>query len=264
MYSTQNNLTNPTKVDLITLVREVESVENPTVVACTQRFYDLLKTRDPHTLYIITDTDQIKMYIGDCVVLKEAKVSSEYVIGFDKEHPEQYILYHTQYVKDHRYLQAICRYDDPKKAIEAMHIYSASGYHSAIHLKLYEMILQYIDRQIPLHQLLIGIFVVFNFKDNPMFNSLVTTINTYLCYESNLQQNPDLPINFKEELSRLKEVKICPLMREYNELYNIIFKYNFFKGEKYDMNQHDIIDLAEPIEEICNIFCTSMVKYDPI
>lgn len=260
MYSDQNLLSNPTKVDLITLVREVSSIENPTIITCRYEYYELLKTKDPHTIYIIIDPKgPIRAYYGTCPIVGH-DIRSKYLVGFVPERPDLYVLWHVQTVDDHQVLHEICRYDNPMKAINAMHIYSCAGSNSSIHIKLYDMILHYINKDIALHQLIAGMFVAFNYSGDPRFQDMISTISTYIMYESNLQTNPDLPSRFKSELSRLKRSSSNSLFNEYYEIYDIILKCNFFKGDAYDLDKNEFIDLSKPISDICNIFYWSITQ----
>ena len=246
MKSTDHNLNNPLRIGTIDLMREVENWTLPNVSPVSQDFYDLLQTKDPNTIYIIKDSKDGRMYFGDHLILKN-KTILNYVLGIDNTSNAKYVLYMNQIYNFQDNLIEIARFEDPQIAINTLNLYNNIGSHNSIEIKLYNLLIMYIDESISLHNLITSILCVFGYSNDPRLQQVIETAITY-------QQNNTKLFNelFIHVLGNYAKTSANELYKFYNDLYNIILKYNFFKDKKYHCSLENL-DLSNIISEIINL-----------
>lgn len=243
MKSTYQNLDNVMSIGNIDLQREVDSWKVPTVEKISQELYDLIQVKDPLKIYVISDSNDGRIYFGDHLIPKE-QTSSKYVIGIDKV-TNEYVLYMNLVDEHSDHLIPISRYSDPQDAFDAMNMCSNAGSHERINLALFTSICAFIDEYITIHDLILGIISLLGFKNDPR---LQTVIEVSLSFGAN-QNKSDLPSIFKEELPFMQERYSNNLFKLYGMIYNVIVKYDFFKDKEYHRDVENI-DLTKPIADI--------------
>ena len=249
MKSTDYNLNNPMSIDSIGLQKVYDAWKNPTVQDVTKEYYDLLQTKDPHTIYVITDVYPVRVYYGDLLV-SSGDVGVKYVMGPSDKYGE-YVIYMWRKYNFQDTMIEVCRYNDQQKAVDALNKYNKVGAHDAISNSVYEILNSYIDEEISIHNMIMGIIAAFGFKDDPRFNELNSKFMPY----GMINNNPfrDIPIIAVEMIKRRAENDKDSLFKYYYGVYNEVFIYNFFKGEKYK-NYTDMRDLSEEVQRICKVF----------
>lgn len=245
MKSTDHNLNNPLRIGNIDLAREAESWQLPNVLFVTQEFYDLIKIKDPLTIYKITDSKDQRMYYGDHRIDVE-KIGIKYLIGPSKKYGE-YILYMNKIYDHNDHLIEIARYDDPQKAINAMILCNNAGNHTATDIKIYNAIISFIDEDISLHDLLISFLCIFGYKEDPRLQDVIETVISY--NDNNSRNFSDL---FRYEIVNYANTFDNPLYGLYSDFYNVIVKYDFFKDQKYHKGLESL-DLSDVINDIISV-----------
>lgn len=243
MKTTDTNINNPFKIDTIDLLREIPSWDNPTIERCSQNFYDQIGTKDPNTFYIMTDSN--KKYLGDMLISNGDELNNKYLIGINDYDINKYEIYHIFY-SDINY---VCEFDDMNSALDFIRISMNAGNHKMI--PLYKLLVNYINEEMSCYDLIIGIFVIFGYKENPVFQNMVNTLSTFKHYPSD-QDNPkgkDLPIRLREDIRGFRDSDKNILFKIYSSIYDIIIKYNFFS----DIDKENI-NLSKAISEINSLF----------
>lgn len=256
MKSTCHNLNNPLRIDTIEMFKKVDSTDFPNVLFINQYSYDLIQTKDPFTIYRITDAEDGRMYYGDTLIPKD-KINCKYLVG-PSNVPGEYILYMDKidnYVDD---LIIIATFDNPQKAINAMVRFNNIGNHTIIHKKIYDLLYNYIDNLISLHDLIISFISLFGYKDDPRLQKLIEIITMY-DVSDNKSKNKDLPMTVKDRLPFIVKEVNNPLMNYYIDYYNIILKYNFFKDDKFNVSKSKL-NLSDVIKEIIHVMYIDCYK----
>lgn len=254
MKSTDHNLNNPTKVNVIELLREISSLSTPNIEIVSQKFYDLIQIKEPNTLYFINDSNPPRIYFGE-ILISNDKCEGKYFITTGNRINE-YDLYLKEEIYGNDKLIKICKYDDPQKAIDALNLYNNIGSHDKISISLYNILINYIDKDISLNDLLLGIFTIFGFKEDPRLQELIQLTFTY---EQNSNDKTDISPMLRCEIRNFRDKYPLSLYRIYSNLYDIIVKYYFFKDEKYHSDVN-FINLSEIIKDIINVFFNNYVK----
>lgn len=249
MKSTDYNLNDPFAIDSIHLQRTLDSSHYPNIEHVDQNFYDLIQVKDPNTVYIINDSTDGRVYYGDILILKERNDVS-YLIGTDKN--GNYVLYMNSVVGFNDKLIEICKYKDPQDAINSLNLFNNAGSHQPINLKIYSTIIPYIDNNISINDLILGIIVIFGFKNDPRFQYLIETSRQYIL-EVNGKIDKDLPPLWREELRHFKDRYPDSLFTYYSNIYDIMVKYNFFKDERYNLDINEHPDLSDVINDIIKV-----------
>lgn len=245
MFSSNNNLKNPFSVNEIDLVREKPSWKNPTICPCTQDFYDRIETKDPNTEYIIIDSKNKKVYIGDQLCI-ENLLMPFYSIGIDIDNPNVFIIYFHSPV-DWTYSSCeVCRFNNVHQAVTYIKTATLAGSHQSI--EIYNLIKNYILGNMSCNDLILGLFAFFGFDKSSNFHSMVTTINTY----GEMNKERDIPICLREDLRDWRDNDNNHFFKFYSSIYDIIVKYNFFLS--YDIDKSDEWNLSTPIKEIYSVF----------
>ena len=215
----------------------------------TQEFYDLLQTKDPFTIYVIEHSWPVKMYHGDVLITNDVDAVS-YVMGPSTTYGE-YIIYLWRRVNGVDNLIEICRYNDAQKAIDNLNKYNHIGSHGELENSVYEILNSYIDEEISIHEMIMSIIALFGFKDDPRFNDLNSKFMPYGMINNNPYR--DIPVIAVEMIKRKAESDPNSLFKYYWGIYNRVFVFNFFKGDKYH-KYIDMRDLSTEVREICSVF----------
>lgn len=249
MNSTDHSLNNPTRVDPIQLLQQVDAMKFMNVEGVTQDFYDRMETPDPHVCYVITDQPG-KMYYGS-IPIKSEKNKTKYVIG--QEWKDEWILYAHEVINWEEHLIEICRYDDPQKAINALEMCNRVGSHSALNIQIYNILIQYISKAISINSAILGIMSILGYKDDPHLQSVIQTAYSYHVFEEqkvNTSKVPvDLPAPFKDVINQKAQLDKDSLYSLYARIYDVFIKNALFKDESL-LDDMTLANLNEPIEDI--------------
>ena len=254
MSSTDHNIQNPTKINIIDLLGEVSAWHNPTVIPCTKEFYDLLQTKDPHTMYIITDAQFPTVYYGTVkICYKERGI--RYLMAPSAEHEDEFIIYMNQPEGWGDMLWEVCRFKDPQKALNALSVYNKAGSHHEVDIDIYRMIINFINDDITLNDLIIGCFCSFGYKENTNLQEVnAKIVNLCSIWGTTLHDTNFHPEVVKEiyKFKGISEATGNHIYGMYAELYDAISKYNFFVGDKY--HRPDGAYLGNAIRDITEVF----------
>lgn len=259
MKSNNSNINNPFKVNEINLQEQICST-NINVVNVSKEEYDLMIIHDPTTIYVTTDKfGRILTYIGDCMI-ENNNIINKYYISIDDKNI--YTIYMDNAVTDfknnflgYQKLIPICRYNDPQDAIDALAKFNKIGSHNKIDFDIYNIIKSYIDKNISTHEFIIGILIIFNFKEDPELQVIIEN-----CISHNANNcNYEFPINYSIYILKFKKYHPYSLFRIYSDLYDLLLKYDFFKDKKYQ-NNFDNLDMSNVISEISKISLMRNIK----
>lgn len=236
MKSTDRNLNNPMLINQIPLGRYLESWELPVVTHVTQEEYDLIKIKDPFKIYKITNSKEKRVYYGN-TLLEEEPIDVEYLIGVEtaksKEYGEfiYYIMMHTQRNGIDEVIK-ICMFRDLQAAANAVVLFNTVRSHEGANLRIYNIVNQYIQRNISIHDFIIGIMCAFGLDHDVNLNEAILLGTKYEIKQTDY----DLPILLRDRLPNMRKMSKVPLIKLYADIYDVVVKYDFFKGKEYQEN----------------------------
>lgn len=245
MRSTDHNLNNPMEVGTINLYPSIDCTKLSEIVRIPMEMYELIKIKDPTCIYIITDSPTKKVYYGDWLV-EDGKVERLYLLGPSDKFGE-YTLYLNETDGIHDSLIKICRYSDPQAAINDLNKFNRVGSHQQTNLRIYNVVSQYITKDISIHDMLVGIISLFGYRDS---NKLQSLLQTTTAYRADTNRN-DLPMALKNALLSFKNIK-NPVFGFYADLYDLVTSYDFFKGRDFQKDPDDL-DLSKVINKVVSI-----------
>ena len=257
MKSTDHNINNPLKVMNLNLLKTIERLSLPETVSLPQEVYDIMAIHEPNTAYIINDSEDGRMYIGDKLIMPIKNIN-KYFIGQDSS--GNYIIYINQYFNSHKLTQSlipICTYDDPQTAIDALSRFNKVGSHHKRDFKVYLMIRDYIDKLISTHDLIVGIMTIVNYDNDPRLQEILA----YAVAHNVNKSMKEFPAFYADQIAILRDR--CPdsLFPIYSNLYDLIVKYNFFNDRKYQSGDEDI-NLSEEISDVFKILLNTQIKFN--
>lgn len=251
MRSTDTNLNNPLQIDNIDLQREIESWNHVTIEIIDQNLYDLKEKHDPFVMYVIKDSKDNRMYLGD-LLIPNSYSESTYLISFDNN-MNQYVLNLNIKERFQNFIVPISKYINAQDAIDAMKLSMNAGSHEKINLSIYTLLSAFIDDKIMLHQLIVGLISLFGYKNDPRLQQLNQTAISYGVLQHISIKNKDLPSMYIEDLPKFSNQYNNSLFDIYNDLYNVIIKHGITNKEKYHNVSINDLDLKDPIKDIINI-----------
>ncbi len=222
MDSTNHNLENPTKVDILRIVKDVNSHDFPTVKLVSQEFYDLGQNHDPHTIYCINNSPDMRVYYGDILVLKPRNRKQKYFLTILDD--GTYSISLNQVNGHHDNLIEICRFDDPKKAMDTLRIFNRIGFHQMEQIRISNMIASYSETNISCHDLIIGIMNELGYKEDPRLQQVIMAATIY----GATSKYPYLPDDLVDMIkNQIKSDPSDPVYKVYYEIYKVVLKYGF-------------------------------------
>lgn len=246
MNSTDHNLNNPLLVGTLRINNEVSSWKSPTVEHISQEMYDRLQVKDPLKIYVIADSKDGRIYLGDARIPND-RVSSKYFVGIDKT-TREYVLYMNIHNGALDKLIPISRYDNPLTAFDALSLCSNAGSHQDINLALFTAIAAYIDKLTNVNDLVLGAMSLFGYKNDPRLQHLVEFVLSYGGAHSK-DKLPHILLDVLETDIKFAPNSVNPLFKIYLDVYKVIEKYNFFGANEYHQGV-DKLDLDKPIADI--------------
>lgn len=213
MFSSDNNIQNHLAKGEIELLRELDLSNNVPMHRCDKKEYDLIQTKDPNIIYITNKG----IFLGESEItsfsnhqIKENGL--RYYLTFDGRN---YIIFYKYIFKfntwDKLYeeekvtwaseLIEINRFDDPDKAIRVLNILNKIGHHDAKSLNLYELINDFLNKDIFINDFAIGVISEVKGNEDPRLQEIINLATAYGANDA----RQDLSKVFKTELVYLKE-----------------------------------------------------------
>ena len=128
-------------VDQLILHREM-----PKIFYVTQQWYNDLSSKDPHCIYIISNSQDKRVYYGEVLIVKDNDIPRYYIAsGNVYGEYSLYINYKENYTDR---LVKIADYDSLEKVVNDFNAFNKVGYHSTIAVKFYNIICSYLRRGI--------------------------------------------------------------------------------------------------------------------
>ena len=250
MHSTDYNINAPLKKLEIELQRRVSSWKFPTHILVTEEEYNLMKIHDPHTIYHIKDSNTDRSYYGDILIQGES-FNIKYLMSIDDN---KYIIYTNVLAgtSSKADLIPLCIYDDPQIAINKLSEFNRIGSHYKIDLDIYNMIVNYINKDISTHDLIIGILVTFGYREDPRLQNAIQ----FIVGHGGNKCMKEFPPVLVDQITRMRDLYPDSLYPFYSNLYDLIVKYDFFMDVKY---KEDGINLSKEISEISKIITESYI-----
>lgn len=244
MQSSDNHINSPMKrVDI-----DLNEVPQPSTQYVTQDFYDLMGTHDPGTLYVIIDSKDTRIYMGDWLLPSETRSSApKYFIGITED--GKYGVYEALWGSDGRaYIIYKARYDDPQTALKMLDQYKNSGSSDELSLKIHVVLGSYITRENGINETILNIIALMGFRDHQYLQYLIERSIYYGVNPTDRDLPPIMRANLRKENGSPSLVKL------YADIYDVFVLYDFFKAVKYKDIEVDQMDLSEPIQRIisCN------------
>ena len=244
MYSTDHNINNPLKTVDIDLLRTVPSWNIFKYETYSQEEYDLIQIHDPHTVYMIKDNNHNRMYIGD-MLIEDKTDEIRYFLSIDKD--KRYTIYmNTSYNREGTDLVPICTYDDPQVALNTLSIFNRVGSHIKPDLDMYNLFINYFDKDISTHEFITGILIIFGYKEDPRLQNVIQFIvghHAHKCMK-------ELPAFVSCQIDIKGNMFPDSLFPFYSSLYDLLVKYNFFTDKKYHTKD---VDLNKEIADVNKI-----------
>ena len=166
----------------------------------TNNEYQLIQSKDPYTIYVITDRDT--MYYGDTLIERDF-YRLTYVMGIDSETNEYIIFKNLSDGKGADYFCEVRRYSDVNKAINDLRMSTIGQQHKVYYGKWTSLLHLYINNELTLHNLLIGIISSVGYDNDPLFQHIVQKVPH------------EISANWDESENKLE--------RMYKHLYNLIW-----------------------------------------
>lgn len=239
MKSRDNCINNPTETKFIDARNLFDDSRN--VEYISQEMYEIMNHHDPDTVYIIKDSIEDDMYLGDYKIPKPAH-SRNYLLSFS-DHRKMYTIYLNLVSRFRDNLVPVAEYEDVNDALAALHAFKSVGYHTKTAYALYQSLQNYINGIYGINEAITGMIAVYGYRDDPRFQYLMETAISY----GVANDTRDLPQYYRAALHNLKDMKPDSIIVIYSDIYDVFVKYNFFKDV-------DTTDLSMQINDIMNVF----------
>lgn len=242
--STDHNLNDPNRVIELNLGLDDQFSDLSKVINLTKEEYDIIRIKDPNTIYVITNTDKNEIYKGELLISLD-QPKRKYLISTGDQEGE-YILYLDDVTSNYDRLIPICRYDNVDIAISELHKLNQVGNHTKIDYQIYLLLIRFIKKEMTLHELILAIISLFGYGKNVRFQELIQTIDSF--HLTNLCDNPDSTKIAMQGLKRLPN-QLCHF---YVSLYDLLgVRYQCFRDRKYHHNIEELV-LSNEINAVKN------------
>jgi hypothetical protein len=211
----------------------------------TQKEYDeILK---PIGIYVITDIPGRVYYDGK--LIENRRPESRYFLG-GKDKDGLYTIYLLITNRSYETLVEITKWKDADLAIEMLDTYNRIGDHSDLSCQIYNILCQYIQKVIPLHNTIVGIISWYGYRDDPRLQEVIQMAcgGMYRANQSDVDFNPF----FRDDLKTWKHFS-NPIYGYYAALYDVVTLYDLFKHKRFH-KRADSVDLKEVLQRIRNVF----------
>lgn len=251
MFSLQDHIDNPMRIpDYLHMEHTVESWKCPRVHQLTQEQYDLIKIHEPNTMYYITDAGRLKVYMGDQLIPEE-KLKCKYLLGsknvFDKPEYSLYMVIENDGRTD---LVEIAVTNNLHDAVQLMNTWNKTGYHHETRGIIRQGLVSYIRRENSAHEFIVNILAMFGYRNDPRLQDVINTMTVMGASKGYKFDN-----FASEQLEYLKKHPNNSVYKRYSNLYDLLVKYDWFRGPEYQKDDVDLemIDLTAQIDEIVRI-----------
>jgi len=239
-------------VDQINL-KELQDIRYGGVIFITQEEYDLLQIKEPTTIYKITDAEDGRVYLGEHLIVKPSS-SRKYLLGPANTRGE-YIMYLNE-VRNHQdCLLEIARYSDPQKAIDALNRFNRTGCHTDLALQTRNLLIGYIQKDLNIHDLLIGLIALFGYRDDIRLQQLIAAT---ISLGTN-KFDRDFSVTIRDTIAYWNGSSDDSLYKFYAKLYDVVVFYDHFKDRKFHREDPEDIDLAEVIDRMLRTVISRVV-----
>lgn len=239
MNSTNNDITNPTSLKELELSREISAIKTPTVVTVTQEFFDKLETPDPYTIYVIaTPSGRPRIYYGSLLVSSHGAVPKYYMSINDKK---EYAIYMYSSSGD---LIELYSFDDPQVAINTLDKFVRTASHLKADISTREIVQRYMDDEIGLHDVIMGILTIYGFNAWPEFQDITTLAISYGVDHS----SRTLPGFFVQQLPKLAKSE-----NHLYDLYNKLYEFTLLDDFKNIVGDDSEL-VSKALDKIHSIF----------
>ena len=232
------------QIDLLTYL---DTLEFPNTTHVTQQEFDLITMRDPKMIYIIVDAKDNRVYEGDSLIIYGAS-SNGYFMNISHDISEYIIWQNIRHNHQDRLIE-ICRFKDPQLAIDTLAHFNRTSSHHNMSLKLYKILLSYIDEKILINELLIGIMSIIGYREDPRLQELIGQLISQGVMGSRNSVRA-LPPFILEHLDRFTHHSNNHLYKLYLDLYNIIVMFGHFTDDRF---KTDKPNLSKVIDQIYNV-----------
>lgn len=248
MKSTTDNISNPMVVDTLNLYTGINSGTTRNVIVVSPENYELIKSKDPNTIYIVNNpvTKSRMVYLGESIIEEDASTPI-YLLGPSDKFGE-YTLYLNQSDGKSDKLIKICRYNDPQIAITELNKFNRVGSHNQLNLQIYNIIASYIQKDISLNDMILGIISAFGYRDDQKMHYL---IQLTMIYDAS-GAFKDIPKVFKKVLKDMGKYSKNHLIGIYLNLYDLMDSYKFFQTKEFQKDPEEL-DLSKVIRKVIKI-----------
>ena len=235
-------LENPMHVDQIDIAKQL-SKNLPSIHMVTEEEYTLIQIPDPNHIYVITDSEDRKIYLGEVLIMNN-RPKRLYLIGSSNSFGE-YTMYLNITRGFENELIEIAKYYNAQDAIEALNVFNRVGGHDQLTLQTHTIICQYIQKELSLNDMLIGIISIFGYKDDLRLQEVI--MSTKMLGAHHYKET--LPVLLIEEVVNWK-YSPSPLYVAYSLLYDLVVRKEFFKSKEFRFKEIEDLNLSEVIEEV--------------
>lgn len=233
LTSTDHNLNNPMSVDEIDVYNNFDSVKLPKVEHLMKAQFDLIAMKDPETIYIITDTYQV--FRGEFEIKYEVPKVKYLLGGMDSN--KEYVLYMNESNVTKNNLIPIMRFKDIRVAVKTLNQLNYTGSHNRLSLDIANILRSYLDKNISLHEFVIGVLSASGYKRSMKLQEFLSRIHNYGAEDKNVFFHDEIYRKLVEkEIGRTKN----ELFQKYVILYDLMREYDFFHNRKYRDHLQDL------------------------
>lgn len=252
MYSIENNLNNPTRIDTIRIENELQLKKDRVTRYVNQSYYDQIAIPDPFTCYIITDANDGRFYIGETLILP-GKDNVKYLMSINSENNDYWDLY----LNANNGLFKIATYDNIKTATRELQELITKGNYGSTRCRIYNNIKNYIQQQISIEDCIIGIIINLGIRNNDIeLQDIMKLLYNYrLIHDDKYHINRKLCIT----LDHISDKYPKSIYSLFNKILNVFIYNKYFK--EYDgiddyNNPYNIGDSIDSIMKIYTIWHT--------
>lgn len=245
MLHTNYNIENPFKIDQQLMSDKVKGI-----YYISQAEYELIKDKDPLAYYVIID--QGKIYKGSNKNPEPSIVSSlknKYFMTISDDCKEFLICIAFTDINGQSFIIEIERYNNAADAFNALRRYNFVSSHKEIPNNLQILLYQFEEKSITFLDLVYGIISCFGFRNDPRFNQLLNTINSYC-----VPLNSTVKINYLPNIIHINKSELIKsenfLFRKFFEIITIL--QNSYLNKK--VNRKYLFEMKDVIREIINLF----------
>lgn len=247
MQSIGNMMNNPTKVNEVDInLTNISAVRN--VIEISKENYENI-TKDPYTLYMVTDTlGNNTLYLGELSVKKINGPYPRYVMG--PQTNSEYVIYAVYQWRELYWMTPVERYKDAITAVSVLDRLNNGGLYTASD-RIHELLVACLQGNITVNDFIILTIGALGY-DGPTVSALASVVNDEgygkgkvingikMLSETLVAELPKLAYNFPTSM-----------FPTYNVIYNVLVAHNVLWSNKY-INDPTNVDMHDVIDDIIN------------